>query len=234
MDVTMLVVGSAIIGIFVGGILVWYSLKKRQEKYAFKVVKDAQEESQNILKQAKVEAENIKKEKIYQAKEKFLELKAEHEKLILAKEKKISETEKRIKDKESLVSNELAQNKKLNEELLQKTEECNYRMSLVDKKQEEVDKLHKSQVKQLEVISGLTAEEAKTQLIDSLKNEAKTDAMASIQTTIEEAKLTARQEARKIIINTIQRIGTEEAIDNCVSVFNLESDDVKGSIIGRE
>jgi hypothetical protein len=234
MDVTMLVVGSAIIGIFVGGILVWYSLKKKQEKYAFKVVKDAQEESQNILKQAKVEAENIKKEKIYQAKEKFLELKAEHEKLILAKEKKISETEKRIKDKESLVSNELAQNKKLNEELLQKTEECNYRMSLVDKKQEEVDKLHKSQVKQLEVISGLTAEEAKTQLIDSLKNEAKTDAMAYIQTTIEEAKLTARQEARKIIINTIQRIGTEEAIDNCVSVFNLESDDVKGRIIGRE
>ena len=152
----------------------------------------------------------------------------------MAKEKKISETEKRIKDKESQVSNELAQNKKLNDELLQKTEECNHRMLLVDKKQEEVDKLHKSQVKQLEVISGLTAEEAKTQLIDSLKNEAKTDAMAYIQTTIEEAKLTARQEARKIIINTIQRIGTEEAIDNCVSVFNLESDDVKGRIIGRE
>ncbi|MFC2350201.1 MAG: ribonuclease Y [Capnocytophaga granulosa] len=234
MDVTMLVVGSAIGGLFVGCILVWYSLKKKQEKYAFKVVKDAQEESQNILKQAKVEAENIKKEKIYQAKEKFLELKAEHEKLILAKEKKISETEKRIKDKESQVSNELAQNKKLNDELLQKTEECNHRMLLVDKKQEEVDKLHKSQVKQLEVISGLTAEEAKTQLIDSLKNEAKTDAMAYIQTTVEEAKLTARQEARKIIINTIQRIGTEEAIDNCVSVFNLESDDVKGRIIGRE
>ena len=234
MDGTMSIVGSAIIGIFVGGILVWYSLKKRQEKYAFKVVKDAQEESQNILKQAKVEAENIKKEKIYQAKEKFLELKAEHEKLILAKEKKISETEKRIKDKESQVSNELAQNKKLNEELTQKNQECEYRLSLVDKKQEEVDRLHKSQVKQLEVISGLTAEEAKTQLIDSLKNEAKTDAMAYIQTTIEEAKLTARQEARKIIINTIQRIGTEEAIDNCVSVFNLESDDVKGRIIGRE
>ena len=234
MDGTMSIVGSAIIGIFIGGILVWYSLKKRQEKYAFKVVKDAQEESQNILKQAKVEAENIKKEKIYQAKEKFLELKAEHEKLILAKEKKISETEKRIKDKESQVSNELAQNKKLNEELTQKNQECEYRLSLVDKKQEEVDRLHKSQVKQLEVISGLTAEEAKTQLIDSLKSEAKTDAMAYIQTTIEEAKLTARQEARKIIINTIQRIGTEEAIDNCVSVFNLESDDIKGRIIGRE
>lgn len=233
MEITTLVVG-AIIGVFIGGILVWFVLKKKQEKYAFKVVKDAQEESQNILKQAKVEAENIKKEKIYQAKEKFLELKSEHEKLILSKEKKISEAEKRIKDKESQVSNELAQTKKLNEELEQKNQECDHRMSLVDKKQEEVDKLHKSQVKQLEVISGLTAEEAKSQLVDSLKNEAKTDAMAYIQTTIEEAKLTARQEARKIIINTIQRIGTEEAIDNCVSVFNLESDDVKGRIIGRE
>ena len=163
-----------------------------------------------------------------------MELKSEHEKLILSKEKKISEAEKRIKDKESQVSNELAQTKKLNEELEQKNQECDHRMSLVDKKQEEVDRLHKSQVKQLEVISGLTAEEAKSQLVDSLKNEAKTDAMAYIQTTIEEAKLTARQEARKIIINTIQRIGTEEAIDNCVSVFNLESDDVKGRIIGRE
>ena len=233
MEITTLVVG-AIIGVFIGGILVWFVLKKKQEKYAFKVVKDAQEESQNILKQAKVEAENIKKEKIYQAKEKFLELKSEHEKRILSKEKKISEAEKRIKDKESQVSNELAQTKKLNEELEQKNQECDHRMSLVDKKQEEVDRLHKSQVKQLEVISGLTAEEAKSQLVDSLKNEAKTDAMAYIQTTIEEAKLTARQEARKIIINTIQRIGTEEAIDNCVSVFNLESDDVKGRIIGRE
>ena len=233
MEITTLVVG-AIIGVFIGGILVWFVLKKKQEKYAFKVVKDAQEESQNILKQAKVEAENIKKDKIYQAKEKFLELKSEHEKLILSKEKKISEAEKRIKDKESQVSNELAQTKKLNEELEQKNQECDHRMSLVDKKQEEVDRLHKSQVKQLEVISGLTAEEAKSQLVDSLKNEAKTDAMAYIQTTIEEAKLTARQEARKIIINTIQRIGTEEAIDNCVSVFNLESDDVKGRIIGRE
>ena len=213
MEITTLVVG-AIIGVFIGGILVWFVLKKKQEKYAFKVVKDAQEESQNILKQAKVEAENIKKEKIYQAKEKFLELKSEHEKLILSKEKKISEAEKRIKDKESQVSNELAQTKKLNEELEQKNQECTHRMSLVDKKQEEVDRLHKSQVKQLEVISGLTAEEAKSQLVDSLKNEAKTDAMAYIQTTIEEAKLTARQEARKIIINTIQRIGTEIIVDD--------------------
>ena len=233
MDTISLILG-AVIGVGIGGAIAWLVLKKIPEKYASKIVLDAQNESKNILKQANIEAENIKKEKIYQAKEKFLELKAEHEKVILGKEKKITETEKRIRDKESQVSNELAQNKRLTEELNTKTEECEYRIAMLDKKQEEIEKLHKSQVKQLEVISGLTAEEAKTQLVDSLKNEAKADAMAYIQTTIEEAKLTARQEAKKIIINTIQRIGTEEAIDNCVSVFNLESDDIKGRIIGRE
>ena len=233
MDTISLILG-AVIGVGIGGAIAWLVLKKIQEKYASKIVLDAQNESKNILKQANIEAENIKKEKIYQAKEKFLELKAEHEKVILGKEKKITETEKRIRDKESQVSNELAQYKRLTEELNTKTEECEYRIAMLDKKQEEIEKLHKSQVKQLEVISGLTAEEAKTQLVDSLKNEAKADAMAYIQTTIEEAKLTARQEAKKIIINTIQRIGTEEAIDNCVSVFNLESDDIKGRIIGRE
>lgn len=233
MDTISLILG-AVIGVGIGGAIAWLVLKKIQEKYASKIVLDAQNESKNILKQANIEAENIKKEKIYQAKEKFLELKAEHEKVILGKEKKITETEKRIRDKESQVSNELAQNKRLTEELNTKTEECEYRIAMLDKKQEEIEKLHKSQVKQLEVISGLTAEEAKTQLVDSLKNEAKADAMAYIQTTIEEAKLTARQEAKKIIISTIQRIGTEEAIDNCVSVFNLESDDIKGRIIGRE
>ena len=233
MDTISLILG-AVIGVGIGGAIAWLVLKKIQEKYASKIVLDAQNESKNILKQANIEAENIKKEKIYQAKEKFLELKAEHEKVILGKEKKITETEKRIRDKESQVSNELAQNKRLTEELNTKTEECESRIAMLDKKQEEIEKLHKSQVKQLEVISGLTAEEAKTQLVDSLKNEAKADAMAYIQTTIEEAKLTARPEAKKIIISTIQRIGTEEAIDNCVSVFNLESDDIKGRIIGRE
>ena len=115
-----------------------------------------------------------------------------------------------------------------------KKEETEHRLQTLEKKQEEIDRLHKSQVLQLEVISGMSAEEAKKQLTDSLRSEAQADAMAYIQNTIEEAKLTAHQEARKIIINTIQRIGTEEAVDNCVSVFNLESDEVKGRIIGRE
>jgi ribonuclease Y len=146
----------------------------------------------------------------------------------------MADAEKRTKDKESQVSSELSKNKKLNKELEDKVKDYNYRNEFLDKKQEEIDKLHDSKVKQLEVISGLSAEDAKNQLVESLKESAKTDAMAIIQDTIEEAKLTAQQEAKKIIINTIQRIGTEEAVENCVSVFNLESDDVKGRIIGRE
>ena len=232
MDSTSIIV---IIAVFIIALFVGFSIAKvLEKKNASKIILNAQSEADILLKNAKNEAENIKKEKIYQAKEKFLELKSEHEKTIAAKDKKMAEAEKRIRDKESQVSNELAQNKRLKDELETKTQEAEHRLQTLDKKQEEIDRLHKSQVIQLEVISGLSAEEAKKQLTDSLRSEAQADAMAYIQNTIEEAKLTAHQEARKIIINTIQRIGTEEAVDNCVSVFNLESDEVKGRIIGRE
>ena len=223
------------IAVFIIALAIGFAIAKvLEKKNASKIVLNAQNEADVLLKNAKVEGENIKKDKIFQAKEKFLELKAEHEKTIAAKDKKMAEAEKRIRDKESQVSNELAQNKRLKDELEKKTEEVDFRLQTLDKKQEEIERLHKSQVQQLEVISGLSAEEAKKQLTDSLRSEAQADAMAYIQNTIEEAKLTAHQEARKIIINTIQRIGTEEAVDNCVSVFNLESDEVKGRIIGRE
>ncbi|ASF42411.1 MULTISPECIES: ribonuclease Y [Capnocytophaga] len=223
------------IAVFIIALAIGFAIAKvLEKKNASKIILNAQNEADVLLKNAKVEGENIKKDKIFQAKEKFLELKAEHEKTIAAKDKKMAEAEKRIRDKESQVSNELAQNKRLKDELEKKTEEVDFRLQTLDKKQEEIERLHKSQVQQLEVISGLSAEEAKKQLTDSLRSEAQADAMAYIQNTIEEAKLTAHQEARKIIINTIQRIGTEEAVDNCVSVFNLESDEVKGRIIGRE
>ena len=223
------------IAVFIIALAIGFAIAKvLEKKNASKIILNAQNEADVLLKNAKVEGENIKKDKIFQAKEKFLELKAEHEKTIAAKDKKMAEAEKRIRDKESQVSNELAQNKRLKDELEKKTEEADFRLQTLDKKQEEIERLHKSQVQQLEVISGLSAEEAKKQLTDSLRSEAQADAMAYIQNNIEEAKLTAHQEARKIIINTIQRIGTEEAIDNCVSVFNLESDEVKGRIIGRE
>ena len=224
-----------IIAVFIIALAAGFGIAKvLEKKNASEIILNAEAEAENVLKNAKSEAENIKKDKIFQAKEKFLELKAEYEKTVSAKDKKMAEAEKRIRDKESQVSNELAQNKRLKDELETKTKEADHKLQTLEKKQEEIERLHKSQVQQLEVISGLSAEEAKKQLTASLTSEAQADAMAYIQTTIEEAKLTAHQEARKIVINTIQRIGTEEAIDNCVSVFNLESDEVKGRIIGRE
>ena len=208
--------------------------KTLEKKQASKIIQDAQKESASLLKEAKSDAENVKKDKILQAKEKFLELKAEHEKFILSKEKKMAEAEKRTRDKESQVSSELSKNKKLNQDIEVKVKEYEYNLDFLEKKKSEVERLHKSQIEQLEVISGLSADEAKDQLVASLKEEAKSDAMSYIQAKLEEAKLTAQQDAKKVIINTIQRIGTEEAVENCVSVFNIESDDVKGRIIGRE
>ncbi|HAV53588.1 MAG TPA: ribonuclease Y, partial [Aequorivita sp.] len=229
MDIIPIVI-SAIVGIAIG----FFIAKLLERNNASQLITRAKKSASAILKEAKSEAETIKKDKILQAKEKFLELKSEHEKVILNRDKKISEAEKRARDKESQVSSELAKSKKLNAELEEKKAEYDERISVLDKKQAEVDKLHRSQVEQLEVISSLSAEDAKTQLMESLKDEAKTQAMAYVQSSMEEAKMTAQQEAKKIIINTIQRIGTEEAVENCVSVFNLESDDVKGRIIGRE
>ncbi|MCG2418890.1 ribonuclease Y [Aequorivita sp. F47161] len=229
MDIITIVI-SAIVGIAIG----FFIAKLLERKNASQLILRAKKSATAILKEAKSEAETIKKDKILQAKEKFLELKSEHEKVILNRDKKISEAEKRTRDKESQVSSELAKSKKLNSELAEKKADYNERISILDKKQSEVEKLHRSQVEQLEVISSLSAEDAKSQLMESLKDEAKTQAMAFVQSSMEEAKMTAQQEAKKIIINTIQRIGTEEAVENCVSVFNLESDDVKGRIIGRE
>ncbi|NJB81728.1 ribonuclease Y [Wenyingzhuangia aestuarii] len=226
---------TAIILIAIGGLLLGYLLAKMLEKFkASQILKNAEKESASLIKEAKLTAETVKKDKILQAKEKFIELKAEHEKVILSRDKKISDAEKRVKDKESTLNKEIDKNKRLNKTIEEKEADYNYRLEILEKKQIEVDKLHKKQVDILESVSGLSAEDAKIQLVDSLKAEAKTDAMAYIRDTIEEAKLTAEQDARKVILNTIQRVGVEQSIENCVSVFNIESDDVKGRIIGRE
>ena len=230
MDNTTTLILAAIVGLLIGFVIAKLLEKGKASKIAF----NAKKEAESILKNAKLEGENIKKDKIFQAKEKFLELKAEHEKVIINKDKKMAEAEKRTRDKESQTSSELAKSKNLNQQLDTKIKDVEHKAEFYEKKQSEVEKLHKNQIQQLEVISGLSADDAKTQLMESLKDTAKSDAMAYVQFTLEEAKLTAQQEARKIVINTIQRIGTEETIENCVSVFNLESDDVKGRIIGRE
>lgn len=221
--------------ISVVAVLIGFAIAKILEKNnASQMIKNAKKTSASIIRDANSEAEATKKDKILQAKEKFLELKSEHEKVILSRDKKITDAEKRVRDKESLVSKELAKNKKLSARLEAQQSEYDERLAILEKRQQDLDRAHRSQIEQLEVISSLSAEEAKKQLIESLKAEARTEAMAYVQSAMEEAQLTAKKEAKKIVINAIQRIGTEEAVENCVSVFNLESDDIKGRIIGRE
>ncbi|MDO3695115.1 ribonuclease Y [Wenyingzhuangia sp. chi5] len=226
---------TIIILVAIAALIVGFIVAKMLEKFkASQITVQAEKEAASIVKEAKLTAETVKKDKILQAKEKFIELKAEHEKVILSREKKVAESEKRAKDRETSLNKEIEREKKLNKSLEEKESDYAYRLEFLEKKQAELDKMHKKQVDMLESISGLSADEAKIQLVDSLKAEAKTDAMAYIRDTLEEAKLTAEQDARQLILNTIQRVGVEQSIENCVSVFNIESDDVKGRIIGRE
>ena len=222
------------VGIIIGFIIGFIIFKILEKIKSNKLNSQNKKEASTILREAKIEADSLKKDKILQAKEKFIELKSEHEKFILSREKKISDVEKRIRDRESQVASEVDKNKKLNLSLDQKEKDYDFKLDFLDKKESDLEKTHKRQVDMLEQISGLSAEDAKKELVTSLKDEAKADAMAFVQTTIEESKLTAEQEARKVVLGTIQRVGVEQAVENCVSVFNLESDDVKGRIIGRE
>jgi len=223
-----------LIGTVIGLIIGFVIAKMLEKNKASMILKNAKKQALSALKEAKIDAEALKKDKILQAKEKFIELKSEHEKVIHSRDQKVNEAEKRIREKESKVAQELDKNVKFNKSLETKIGDYDYRIDFLDKQKKESDKMHKRQVEQLEVISGLSGDDAKKELIESLKEEAKSDAMAFIQDTLEEAKLTSQQEAKKIVLNTIQRIGVEQTVENCVSVFNLESDDVKGRIIGRE
>ena len=196
--------------------------------------KSIERKSENILKDAEKASEQIKKDKILQAKEKFLELKSEHEKFINSRNQKISDLESKAKEKDSKLNQRLEESKRKAKELEKKRENLSSQLDIVERKKEELEKVHTRQVKALETISGMSAEDAKKQLVEALKAEAKTEAMSLIQDTVEEAKLTANNEAKKIVIQTIQRVATEHSIENSVSIFNIESDDIKGRIIGRE
>ena len=230
MDLTTSTIISSLSGILIGFIIA----KIFEKSNAAKIIEDAKKQAASILKSADQEGDSLRKDKILQAKEKFIELKSEHEKVIYAREDKIKSLERSAIDKESNASKLLKIQSDLNSDLELKSNDFDKKLASLDKKRTELDKDRINQIKQLEVISGLSEQEAKDQLLDSLKEEAKTDVMKFIQNRMEEAKMTVEQDAKKIIINTIQRIGTEESIDNCVSVFNIESDDVKGRIIGRE
>lgn len=196
--------------------------------------KKLENKSRHLLEEAKEKAEVLKKEKILQAKEKFLQLKADHEKVINKRNSDIQRTENKVKQKEQTLKQEYDELNSKKSEVDRLKKNLTNQLEIVTKKQEELEKASSEQVKQLEAISNLSAEEAKKQLIDNMKAEARTEASSQINDIIEEAKINANREAKKIVIETIQRTAAEHAIENSVSVFNIENDEIKGRIIGRE
>jgi ribonuclease Y len=190
--------------------------------------------SRKIVSEAEAEAEVIRKEKILQAKERFLQLKSEHEKVINEKNSRINQAENRIKQKELTLSQKIEETQRKRNEIDAIRENLSSQIELVEKKNEELARLHRQQVEQLESVSGLSAEEAKNLIMESLKEEAKTGAMSYINEILDEAKMTANKEAKRIVVQTIQRVAAENAIENAVTVFHIDSDEMKGRIIGRE
>ena len=190
--------------------------------------------SRQLIKDAEIDAENIKKEKILQAKERFLEMKKEHEGQINEKNSKIAQSENRIKQKEASLNQQLNENQRKARELDSARESLKQQRELAERKADEFEKMRKQQIDKLENLAGMSADEAKNMLVESIKEDAKVNAMTYINETMEEAKLTASKEAKRIVIQSIQRLASEAAIENSVTVFNIENDDVKGRIIGRE
>lgn len=219
----------------VAGLVIGFLLSKSSLNSKAKfIVKDAKKTAENIIENANVKAEAIKKEKEAQAKVKFLELKSQHDENIQSREKKMQEAEKRIRDKEQKLNDELSKTGKLEKDLERQVADYEKKTEIMQRKQQELDVATAQKVEMLEKISNYSAEEAKNELVESMKAEAKTKAQAYVQSIMEEAQLNAKNDAKKVVIQTIQRIGTEQAIENSVSVFNIESDEVKGRIIGRE
>ncbi|MCX8020397.1 MAG: ribonuclease Y [Chitinophagaceae bacterium] len=230
MDANILIIISGVIALLIGIFLGKLIFSKNTRKK----IEEAEAQAQTLLREAELKAETIKKEKELEAKEKFMQMKAAHEKEVLEKNKKISEVENRLKQKEISLNQKEANLEKQIKENDAIKENLKRQIELVNLKRTELEKHQEEHIRRLEKIANLTAEEAKAQLVESLKNEAQTKALALQQEIIEEAKQKAGKEARKIIIQTIQRVAAEQAIENTVTVFNLESDEVKGQIIGRE
>jgi ribonuclease Y len=225
---------NLIIALSTGFILGIFFLRALNKNKSLGLLSKAKKDAKKIINDAEQTGENIKKNKILQAKEKFLELKSEHEKIIFSREDKVKILERDTALKESKIDSLIKKKELLNSELEIKIENFERKSSSLNKKEEEIEIVQKTQIKQLEEISGLTKNEAKESLLKSLKIEADNDALVYAKKKMEEADLSVKENAKKIILNTIQRIGAEETIDNTVSVFNIESDDLKGRIIGRE
>ncbi len=191
-------------------------------------------QSRNIIEEAKKEAETIKKDKLLEVKEKFISLKSDFENQINARNAKMQSHESKLKQRELIMNQKQEELQKKKNELEVVRENLDIQLDVVDKKKQELDKIHKQEIERLEALSGLSAEEAKERLAESLKEEAKSQASAYISEIVEEAKMTANKEAKKIVIQSIQRVATETAIENAITVFHIDSDEIKGRIIGRE
>ncbi|MCL2073567.1 MAG: ribonuclease Y [Marinilabiliaceae bacterium] len=219
--IVKIIIGVVSLG--VGTLITWYFMNKAFKSRSLKIVKEAE-----------AEAEVLKKDKILQAKEKFLQLKTEHEREINTRNQRMMAAEGKLKQREVEFSRsqEDLQRKKKEVDLLR--ENIDVQKELLDRKEDELSKIHKQHVEKLEVIAGLSANEAKELLMDSLKAEARSESLSYINDIVEEAKINANKEAKKIVLNTIQRVASEVAVENSVTVFHIESDEIKGRIIGRE
>ena len=223
-----IIIGAAapIVGLILGKLVF---AKNTQKK-----IEEAETQAKKIISDGQLQAETLKKEKLLEAKEKFVQLKSDHDREVMQRNQKIVEGENRIKQKEQSLNQKdqnLEKQIKDNEAI---KENLSRQIEIVNIKRTELEKHQEEHIRRLEKVAGLSAEDAKAQLIESLKQEAQTKAIALQQEIIEDAKLKANKEARKIVIQTIQRTAAEQAIENAITVFNLESDEIKGSIIGRE
>ena len=222
-----IIAGIALVIGIIAGKFIFSKNTKRQ-------VEEAEQRSNKIISDAQLQAETLKKEKLLEAKEKFVQLKAEHDREVLDKNRKISESENRVRQKEQTVTLKLEQLERQSKDNEVIKDNLNRQIEVVNLKRTELEKHQEEHIRRLEKIAGLTADEAKTQLIESLKQEAHTQALSLQQEIVDDAKQRANKEARKIIIQSIQRTAAEQAIENAITVFNLESDEIKGQIIGRE
>lgn len=219
MELYLIGIGSFLVGGIISWIMIQQLLKSK---------------TASIIREAEQEGEVIKKDKMLQAKEKFLQLKSEHEKNINARNNKMLAAENRVKDLQTSFNRKNEELNRKNSEVDAIRRNLDQQLEIVEKKQNELERLHKKEVEHLEAISGLSAEDAKERLIESLRDEAKTNAMSLINEIMDEARMTANKEAKKIVVQTIQRVATEAAVENSVTIFHIDSDEVKGRIIGRE
>ena len=230
MGESLYIIIAGVVGLAVGAILVGFFLKKNNQK----IEEEAQEKSKSIIREAELTAESIKKDKILEAKEKYLKLKADFEDEVNKKKNILITNEGKLKQREQILSKEMEQIKRKEAELDSKKENLNAQLHAVQVKKEELDRVTNQRIADLEKVALLTKEEARDQLVVMLKDEAHTKASSHVKDILDQAKLSATKQAKKIVLDTIQRTATEHAIENCVSIFNIESDDIKGKIIGRE